>query len=217
MAFYKMQDELLKAKQCALCIIERKALHQFFDGLLYERVTDPGIRTALARSGGFCPRHAHMLVGFGDALGTAILYQDQIRLRMEALRKVKPPARTRHARPLDSPGKGVCPACHYEEQTRMLNVHTLLQGLSDSGMAAAFTSSAGLCFPHFSLALNEAQEVATSNFLKQAQWQKVEHLQSQLKEFIDKHDHRRTAEEFAAEKDSWLRAVEFVSGMKNVF
>jgi len=34
LAFYKMLDELRKVRCCAFCSLERKALHQFFDGLL---------------------------------------------------------------------------------------------------------------------------------------------------------------------------------------
>lgn len=102
MAFYKMRDELRNAAVCAFCSLERVALHQFFDGLLYEKITDPGMRSALVKSAGFCPRHAHMLVGFGDGLGAAILYQDQLRIRLDALGKIK----SQRARKRASPASG---------------------------------------------------------------------------------------------------------------
>ena len=218
MAFYKMRDEIRKAKHCALCSLERKAMHQFFDGLLYERVTDPGMRKALVKSAGFCPRHAHMLAGFGDGLGTAILYEDQLKLRLEALRKAKSPLRKHRAfRQTAERGETLCPACLREEQMRARHVQMLLKGLSDSEMASAFESSMGLCFPHFSLAAEQAEDSAVKSMLVRVQAENVKRLLVQLKEFIDKHDYRRTAEDYAEEKDSWMRAVELVSGLKNVF
>jgi ParB-like chromosome segregation protein Spo0J len=211
MAFYKMRDEIRRAKHCALCSLERKAMHQFFDGLLYERVTDPGMRKALVKSAGFCPRHAHMLAGFGDGLGTAILYEDQLKLRLEVLNMAKSPFRT-HRRE-----EALCPACLREEQMRARHVQMLLKGLSDSEMASAFESSMGLCFPHFSLAAEQAEDSAVKSILVRVQAENVKRLLVQLKEFIDKHDYRRTSEDYAEEKDSWMRAVELVSGLKNVF
>jgi len=157
-AYYEMRDELRKAKHCAFCSLESKAMHQFFDGLLYEKVTDPGIRSSLVKSAGFCPRHAYMLAGFGDALGTAILYEDQLKLRMEALEVISPPSRKRRVlKPFDMRNQETCLAYRREGQMRMGHVHTLLQSLTDPEMNDALGSSAGLCFPHFTLAVNEAE------------------------------------------------------------
>lgn len=69
MAFYKMRDELRNAAVCAFCSLERIALHQFFDGLLYEKITDPGMRSALVKSAGFCPRACPYVGGVRRRLG----------------------------------------------------------------------------------------------------------------------------------------------------
>jgi uncharacterized Zn finger protein (UPF0148 family) len=213
-----MRDELRKSKCCAFCSLERRALHQFFDGLLYEKVTDPGIRSSLVRSGGFCPRHAHILAGFGDALGTAILYEDQVKLRLEALEKMKTPVVSRRAlHKSDRRGHMVCPACRFEEKKQQAHAQTLLQGLSDPEMADAFASSPGLCFLHFTLVMNEEQHSEEKRILIEVQKEKLKTLLHQLKEFQGKQDYRRSAEESSEEKDSWQRAIEFVSGVKNVF
>jgi len=218
LAFYEMRDELKKAKHCAFCTLERKRMHQYFDGLLYEKVNDPGIRRSLVRSAGFCPRHAHMLAGFGDSLGTAILYQDQIRLRMKTMEKMGSPLRkSRKPSPSAAKKQEDCPACRIEGQMRMGHAHSLLQGLTDPEMVDAFETSAGLCFPHFTFAVNEAEDPGVRSVLIRVQKEKMERLSAQLKEFMDKHDYRRISEGFAEEKDSWLRAVELVSGLKNVF
>ena len=189
LAFYKMLDELCKVRCCAFCSLERKALSQFFDGLLYEKVTDPGIRGSLVKSGGFCPRHAYMLAGIGDALGTAILYQDQVKLRLEALEKMKVPVASRRAlRKADRRGDRECPACRFEQRKQRAHAQTLLQGLSDQEMAEAFTASSGLCDLHFALVMNEEQHSEEKRILIDVQREKLKALLVQLKEFLDKQD-----------------------------
>jgi hypothetical protein len=218
LAFYKMLDELRKVRCCAFCSLERKALHQFFDGLLYEKVTDPGIRSSLVKSGGFCPRHAHMLAGFGDALGTAILYEDQVKLRLQALERMKGPVVSRRAlRKADRSDDRKCPACRFEERKQRAHAQALLQGLSDPEMAEAFAASSGLCDLHFTLVMSEEQHSEEKRILIDVQREKLKVLLVQLKEFQGKQDYRRSREVSLEEKDSWQRAIEFVSGMKNVF
>lgn len=218
LAFYRMRDELRKGKHCALCSLERKAMHQYFDGLLYEKVTDPGIRSSLIKSAGFCPRHAHQLAAFGDGLGSAILSVDQLMLRSEKLKKGKMTTLLRRAsRESDAAEPHACPACRREEEIRSRHVQTLVKGLGDSEMALVFGSSAGLCFPHFVLAVDGTEDSEVRTLLYKVQAERTDHLLGELKEFIDKHDYRRSDEGFAEERDSWLRAIEFVSGMKNLF
>jgi len=62
-----------------MCEAEQRDSHQYLDTLLYENVNDGNLRAHLIKSGGFCGRHARMLLQFGDGLGTAILYMDQIK------------------------------------------------------------------------------------------------------------------------------------------
>jgi len=218
LAYYELRDELRKSAHCAFCSLERKATHKFFDGLLYEKVTDRDMRAALVRSQGFCPRHSHVLAGFGDGLGTAILYQDQIQLRLKALEKSgAKPRGSRNPSASSAKGGDGCPACRRVEQVRSGLAHTLLQSLSDPEMVEVFTSSSALCFPHFSLVLNEAKESVARSVLLRIESERLEQLLALLKRYIAKHDYRRTAEGFAEEKESWTRAVEIVSGVKNVF
>jgi hypothetical protein len=56
-----------------MCELEAAATRRYLDSLLYESVNDPGVRENLIRSQGYCLRHAHLLLGFKDGLGTAIL------------------------------------------------------------------------------------------------------------------------------------------------
>ncbi len=212
LAYYQILETLRSAKRCAFCELERKGIQKFFDGLFYEKVNDRGLRDALVKSRGFCARHAHFLVSFGDGLGTAILYADQVELRMKSLDS--PGAARRRKRPTQD---GICPACRALGRLRAGFVHTLLQGLADPEMSGAFATSAGLCFPHFQAAIEAAQDSEVKKELVRIQKEKTQALLSQLKELIDKYDYRRIASGFKEEKDSWMRAVEMVSGLKDVF
>ncbi|HVP17518.1 MAG TPA: DUF6062 family protein [Spirochaetia bacterium] len=211
LAYYELLEELRKSRRCSFCVLERTGIRKYFEGLLYEKVNDVGIRAALARSRGFCPRHAHILSSFGDALGTAILYADQLRLRLESLEvgpRRRSPARSE---------QGLCPACQAEIRMRQAHVRTLLHGLADPEMAAAWAGSAALCFPHFTLAMSEAKDPEVKSALVRTQGARLKGLASQVKQLIDRYDHLRAAEGFEEEKDSWLRAVEMISGLKTVF
>jgi len=211
LAYYRMLEALQTARRCVFCDLECKGIAMYFGGLLYEKVNDPGVRAALLDSGGFCPRHAHMLANLGDGLGTAIFYADQVRLRREFLD---------HGIPLGHAWDrtdSACPACQTEDRMRTLNTRTLLLGLQDQEMRDALAASSGLCFPHFVVALKQADDSEIAKDLIRMQKERLGSLSLQLQEFIGKYDYRRTDEEFNDERDSWLRAVEMVSGVKDVF
>lgn len=211
LAYYELLEELRKSRHCAFCVLQRKGINKYFEGMLYEKVNDPGLRASLVDSQGFCPRHAHMLAGFGDALGTAILYEDQLRQRLKSL---EPGPRRR---PRANGKQPACPACRVEDRMRGAYISTLLRGLPDPEMAAAWEASAGLCFPHFSLAMREAKDPDVKRALVRTEEATLKGLASQLKELIDRYDYRRITAGFKEEKDSWLRAVEMISGLKAVF
>ncbi len=211
LAYYRMLEALRTARRCVFCDLECKGIALYFGGLLYEKVTDPGVRAALSESGGFCPRHARILASFGDGLGTAILYADQIKLRKESLETGAPLSRAWDRT------DGACPACQAETRMRASNTRTLLQGLRDPEMRDALAGSAGLCFLHFTTVLKQADDSEVANVLMQLQKDRLESLSVELQEFISKYDYRRTSDEFRRERDSWLRAIEMVSGVEDVF
>jgi hypothetical protein len=71
--YFTVLEAFQKAKGRAMCELEADAARRYLDSLLYESVNDPGVRENLIRSKGYCLRHAHLLLGFKDGLGTAIL------------------------------------------------------------------------------------------------------------------------------------------------
>ena len=216
--YFRVLEALQGTKGCALCALEDAAVSRYLEGILYEKVNDPSIRDDLRRSAGFCARHAHRLAAFGDGLGTAILYQDRIRVILAALdsEDAAPARRARRRQPPTASRRGSCPACRFAEQTRARNIRTLLEGLDDADMMQALRGSHGLCYPHLRASVEGADERQRARLIE-IHRPKLAALLHLLEEYQRKQDYRFAAEADAEERDSWLRAVEAASGRKGVF
>jgi len=216
--YFRVLEAIQGSKGCPLCALEDTAISRYFEGIFYEKVNDPSIRNDLRKSAGFCARHAHRLTEFGDGLGTAILYQDQIRLIIEAIERLAstPVKRGRVERPSPGGHRGSCPACRFAEQSRSRNIRTLLDGLEDADMTEALHGSPGLCYPHLVRALEHAEDRQRKQLIE-IHRPKLDALLHMLEEYQRKQDYRFAAEADTQERDSWLRAVEIAVGRKGVF
>src|SRR5712692_5161230 len=66
---------------CPVCGCVLADSRQYLEGLLYEQVNDPEIRSRLRASWGFCNWHAVMLrEATNPAFGSAIIYEDMFRM-----------------------------------------------------------------------------------------------------------------------------------------
>lgn len=213
--YYRVLEALQRSRTCALCEMESAAVTRYFEGIFYEKVNDPSIRDDLRRSRGFCARHAHRLTDFGDGLGTAILYQDQVALIVAAVDEAARPPERRRTRSAREP-RARCPACLFAEQARARNIRTLVESLDDADMLAALRNSPGLCYPHLEQALESAAE-GQRVLLVEIHRPKLAALRRALEEYQRKQDYRFAGESEAGERDSWLRAVDLAVGSKGVF
>ena len=217
--YFTVLEAFQKAKGCALCELEAAGTHRYLDSLLYESVNDPGVREDLLHSRGYCLRHAHLLLGFQDGLGTAILYQDQARLFLDFLaglqglsaKVLRKDASTGWAR------HGTCPACRLQIEGREYHADVFLEELDHDEMRAAFETSPGLCVPHFLLALQRSHDPQRQQYLVQVEKKRFKELQGELEEFCRKHDYRFRKEGFGKEGDSWIRVVNMMTGSREVF
>ncbi len=218
-AYFELLEAFQKARGCALCEQEARAVRRYLDSILYENVNDPGVRGALMRSRGYCNRHAHWLRAMGDGLGTAILYRDQAQLAIELLNGLRGLAAKIRRKPLPKrwEGDSPCPACKMQIEFRERMLRTLLEWLSENQMKAAFSESPGLCGPHLLCALNMPSAAEVRSHLIEAEAAKFAKLSDELAEFIRKHDYQHGQEGFAEEGDSWLRAVNLLAGEKDIF
>jgi len=219
MGYFDVLEAFQKARVCALCELEDRDMRRYLDNLLYENVNDVGVRGDLARSRGYCRRHAHMLLECADGLGTAILYRDQVMLLLDFMKSQRGlPAKVyRKNLPKAWTHDAACPACINQAKARQGYISTFLEWLDDPAMRATFEASPGLCVPHLLLVLHQARDAAERDHLLKTHALKFAALAQELAEFARKQDYRFRDEPAGKEKDSWQRAIRMMVGMKDVF
>jgi hypothetical protein len=194
---------------CPLCIIVRERAFRYIDNTLFEHVADRGFRALFRAAGGFCSFHSRGLVSFRDGLAVAILSRDILEDRITSFERKLP------WRP-----KGRCPVCIEREKIEQ----EYLDFLGNSGgnsseeqeLRMFFTSSDGLCAPHYSglLFTPKGLKKTVPVWLKNFQEHKFKELIKRLDVFIDLSAYGRQ-KEFAAlsEKDQlvWKDAAACLS------
>jgi hypothetical protein len=196
--------ESLRQPGCPVCRTQAQSERRYAVNLLWENVNDPGVRSRLLASHGFCGPHLRLLLGLADRepgsrLGLAIIYEhltrDLIR-RVGGLvrpnpgaRRVFGPARlpARHRfRELAPPGE--CPVCAVGREAAERNLWLLIESLGSAGWREAWKTSDGLCRPHLvrGLAVAAAANPDVFDFLWQDALARLETLRHNLAEFIRK-------------------------------
>lgn len=217
--------EAFQAPGCALCLLSHEAVDRYLDGVLYEKVNDPDLRQSLARSRGFCRDHAWVLLGFGDSLGTALLYRDQVARALQDVRQAARGARSRRrslwSGPPEEPS-GVlrslrapaapCPACRVAEDAEARYLDVLLQFLDEPEMLGAVQRSRFLCLPHVARAVERARTPERAAVLLELAEGALHRLHRELGELIRKRDYRFAHEPRGQEQTAWLRAVACLVG-----
>lgn len=212
--YFAVLEALRESPECPLCALESACVSRYFRNLLYERVNDPGGRTDLARSRGFCRPHAHRLLEYAGALGISILYGDQVRAFLEFLERLAKGGRAPRLGEFPTwQSHDGCPACRLQTNTRDRHISVLLEGLAEPEMHRSFQESAGLCVPHFLRVVERAKDVETRHFIIQVVREKFVKLLADLSEFQRKQDWQFAHEPVGPEGDSWVRAVRMIVGV----
>ncbi len=151
----------LPREGCAVCRGETRSAWRYIDGLLWEGVTDGGVRETTRGAHGFCRDHSLMAVSVASAesgqLGMAILFEDLLRHVEEEARRA-PSDRGRGRRRVPRPDQdglaphGRCRACVSAGATAA----NYLAVLADEGPASEIGSAStqgrpALCFHHLRL------------------------------------------------------------------
>lgn len=211
-AYHELLDAVRDSKGCPLCGLESRSVHRYLESLLHESINDPGVRASLVRSRGFCSRHARRLAMLRNALGAAILYDDQLRSFVDFIDALPDTPQKRAKRPEEWPRAGRCPACRTEVECGGRYASILASGLEEEEMRSAYSSCSGLCASHFVGVLGETRSADTYRFLISHERARVDALLHELREFQRKHDYRFHHERFGGEGDSWLRAIKLIAG-----
>jgi Family of unknown function (DUF6062) len=218
---------------CPVCGCLRDTATRHLAAVLAEHVTDPVSRARLAAASGFCAAHATALSEMPEAaLGTAIVYHALVeqasRWLEESARTVSKPERRRGWRSLvgrrshsarESPARRArCPVCVELVAAEACYLDGLLEGLATPELWRAYASSDGLCLPHLDLAVTRGGPRSETAPLIALTRDKLRALAEDLRQFVDKHDHRVTRPRFTdREADAWRRALALLAGRMELF
>lgn len=222
MGYFDLMRDLSRVG-CAVCRGASRSARRYIDGLLWEGITDPGIRTITRASHGFCRAHSMMAIAVADQesgqLGMAILFEDLLRHvereaadiphagrpRLKRARRGRQDAMHPHA---------ICRACGCAEATatNYLRVLAHADPSSDVGTAAR-ANAPSLCLPHLRMGLLSEADKEEKARLVGVFTVGTEQLRGELLEFIRKRDYRYASEQVSiAEATSWIRAVHALAG-----
>ena len=212
---------------CPICRVLAVAVERYLDGILWELVLDLQVRAEINQARGYCNRHAWMLVRTGSALGVAILMQGVVKALLDeldsspvehgsgsVLRRLRRGGSVSIAK-LEAglAPQTACPACRFAETVEEHLISSLVSHLNGpESVDEAYRGSDGLCLAHFGQAIARVPSQEDAEVLVAAQRAVWQRLHYELGGFIRKNDHRFRDEGFGVERDSWIRALESVSG-----
>jgi hypothetical protein len=188
---------------CPVCRLLEADSVRFFDALLYERFTDPGIQTALIDSRGLCSIHgAQLMEENRGAFAIAFLNEVLVSALIDALDSVASPqsAQSRLTRllgfPLDAAARTAqalssekpCMACEALHQNEARYLDVLAEALGEVGVLQRYGESDGLCLPHFRQLVANVDDPAALEQLIAAQRAIWRRLEDALEAFIARHD-----------------------------
>ena len=205
---------------CPFCFIINKTTHKSMDDFLYESVNDPGLRSEIKASMGFCNRHAWQLQKFGDGFGQAIVYSDLMKTVLEKLKEIDNDVSIKDLLKKlggTKPPKKVCMFCKWEKDVEERNISVFWESFDDPEFSFRYKDSFGLCLPHLELALKKCKSKKSGKELVDIEAVKMSGLIAELKEFMRKHDYRFSKEKFGKEGDSWIRAIEKFIGKEGIY
>jgi len=213
---HRLEEALREQKEgCAVCRLVNRTGRRYLESLLYESVNDPGVQADFRESLGFCSRHAYLMVGVGDGLGTAILYRAATRELLETLSQIpdtpKPhaPLRTLLGRPskqqpaVPEPGTG-CMICRSEESSEEAYLHALLDGAEDGTLDGLLDGPGAVCIRHLSRA-SVLAEGWLPRALVEVTCEALSNLEADLGLYVRHTNHQHSDEPWGKERDSWKR------------
>jgi hypothetical protein len=216
---------------CPVCRLEARTLERYIGNVFYESVNDIKTREYLRGHLGLCREHAQLTVdkNLGNALGFAIIYQDVITNILRGfeknstspdssglsalLQQLPKQFRTAVQRAVYAlTPRQHCIVCYQRDEIIKVIISELIKNLKEPELVEAFQTSEGLCVPHLKKAFESVRDPATFDLLLSVNREKLEGLLAELAEYIRKSDYRFQHEGFGTEGDSWLRAVNKLTG-----
>ncbi len=225
--FYDLLDQLAEPG-CAICALARRDADKQMDAILYEQVVDPPTQAHFRASRGLCAEHGARFTEYRNALGVCVLIDQALDEVLTILATTPARGGRTLGRLRGEPGESAlarklgpvrpCPVCEAQTRAEGHYASALALHLADSRLDEAFRLSDGLCLPHFTAALNRADDPARAQRLADIQRGIWRRLKAELAEFMRKSDAvNARGEQMDLESDSWRRAVLLLGGEPGVF
>ena len=192
---------------CPACRGRAETEQRFLDAWLYERVNDVRTRRELDDSRGLCDAHIHALIAAdraraGGGLGTAILYDAMLRVRLHELTRAHGErGRGRGKRLADAASPPMCMVCREAASGERVVLEGLVAHLGDPAWTEAI-AAAPLCLAHLRDLMAAGSGDARWAPVEVRQLARIRELHERLVAFahLSSHArrHRRTAEQEAS-------------------
>jgi hypothetical protein len=216
--------EALGQPGCAVCQLAVRSVGRLIQSVAYEQVNDPGLRSELRMSRGFCTVHAYRwLREARSALGTALIYRDVLQAAGHAFDSG---AGTNGQRggllrgwlgvSANEAREGQCPACRVQADAEARYLEALLACVAaDAEVVAALDRSQGLCRHHTLAALRIGG--AGAHRVLENTLRALDELLHHLDEVIRKEDYRfRHEPRTDGERTAPLRAIAWAAGIEGL-
>lgn len=214
--------EDLPRNGCAVCRGGSRTAWRYLDGLLWEGITDPGVRSITRAAHGFCRQHSMLAISVASQasgqLGMAILFEDLLRHvegeATSASGRRRPRWWTRDVATDTLHPHEACRACVSAHSTERNYLAVLADAEPSSEIGTLARDHApSLCLNHLRMGLRFEDGEASRAGLVDVFMTGAEALRGQLLGFMRKRDYRYAAEEMSEEEaTAWVRAVHALVG-----
>jgi hypothetical protein len=199
----------LRKGVCPLCRVAYKMDGEYMWAFFDDYSGDDKTLDRLRAARGFCSEHAERLrrlevEGLHSNLGISNVYLDTLQGLEEALDSLDPTGDLGDPEP--------CPACAYRDEEVEKNARYLLEEIDANGSSRQMLlESNGLCFPHFAMVWDRADQ-GERELLLELQRRVVSETADHLSENIRKQGHEFDGDPEEHEAESWLRAIYLTAG-----
>jgi hypothetical protein len=223
--------------RCPICACLTDDSRRALDAMLGEHVTDPRTRDELYAAWGFCSWHASSLGDGSGVTGTAILFEDLLRLcgeRFGGFAPASPPRgspwawliarlatpRARERIPAvvsEYRARRRCRICVRLAQSERSYIDAVVAFADDQELRVAYDRSAGLCVPHLAAVVARGERSGAVPAIVNTTLRRWNELRGHLAAFVRKHEYRATGTITEAEAGSYRRAAETLAGLPQLF
>ncbi|MCW3996126.1 MAG: DUF6062 family protein [Candidatus Bathyarchaeota archaeon] len=224
--FYRLKRAIEKNTECFICDLEAEIESRYMDVYLSELVMDSAARQRIIESRGFCNHHFYKMLAeafkpaTSDGHGMALILQSVAGQLIQDLTKQTNQRNHRFDEMLVDVKK--CPACmHIAGYVNTYIEETASRLVGDDEFLATFSSSKGICIPHFIklvdvLGTVEDKNLKCINKIAEIEKSNLQRLKADLEEYIKRQSYEYSEEDRSALAKTVPLSIEKIAGRKGL-